>query len=392
METLSFDLEYLCSKMTDMSGLPIRIYEKGSLKNRFSVVPFTADPAEAYLDIFVKKTEHVSYYISERFNYYGIIVSDSTMIVIGPGYSTSPNNQEMHDLAFELNVTNKDYEAFSLFMKSINPMPLDSIIQMMCTINHIINGEQLHLSDFHLKSSLLSDSSEYRQHSTSSDIYKNYNIEKQILDLIKNGDTVSLEMWAKQAPSVKGGKLSDNLFRQMKNTFIVTTTLACRAAVESGVNIEEAFRLSDYFIQKCENCSYSNDLNSLQYEMISTYTREVGNVKNLTTNARLSRDVYNYIIQHISNPIKTGNIADALYMSRSHLSTVFKKETGINLNVYIHQIKTEKAKELLRDNTKSITLISDYLGYSSSSHFNRIFKQIAGTTPKDYRKTIEMKP
>jgi len=138
------------------------------------------------------------------------------MIVIGPGYSTSPNNQEMHDLAFELNVTNKDYEAFSLFMKSINPMPLDSIIQMMCTINHIINGEQLHLSDFHLKSSLLSDSSEYRQYSTSSDIYKNYNIEKQILDLIKNGDTVSLEMWAKQAPSVKGGKLSDNLFRQMK--------------------------------------------------------------------------------------------------------------------------------------------------------------------------------
>ena len=266
-------------------------------------------------------------------------------------------------------------------------MPLDSIIQMMCTINHIMNGEQLHLSDFHLKSSLLSESTEYHQYSTSSDIYKNYNIEKQILDFVRNGDTASLEMWAKQAPSVKGGKLSDNLFRQMKNTFIVTTTLACRAAVESGVNVEEAFKLSDYFIQKCENCSYSHNLNSLQYEMIFTYTKEVSNIKNLTTSG-LSRDVYNYIIRHISDSIKTHEIADALYMSRSHLSTVFKQETGMNLNNYIHQIKIEKAKDLLEDTAKNITLISDYLGYSSSSHFNRVFKHTTGMTPKEYRNKI----
>ena len=120
--------------------------------------------------------------------------------------------------------------------------------------------------------------------------------------------------------------------------------------------------------------------------MIFTYTRKINNLKKLTTKAKISKDVYFYIIKHLSEPIKTEDIAKALYMSRSHLSTIFKKETGISLNNYIHKIKIEKAKELLMDNSKSITLISDYLGYSSSSHFNRIFKQEKKITPTEYRK------
>ena len=75
-------------------------------------------------------------------------------------------------------------------------------------------------------------------------------------------------------------------------------------------------------------------------------------------------------------------------MSRSYLSTTFKKTYGIYLNKYIHIIKIDKAKDLLKDHSKNITQISNYLGYSSSSHFNRIFKQITKTTPNEYRKTI----
>ncbi len=65
---------------------------------------------------------------------------------------------------------------------------------------------------------------------------------------------------------------------------------------------------------------------------------------------------------------------------------LFKKETGQTLNDFIHQVKTEKAKALLADRSKSILQISDYLGYSSPSHFSRVFHAYCGVTPAGYRK------
>lgn len=388
MKTLTFDLEYLCRKMTDMSGLPIRIYQNNQLTSRFSVVEFLIDPVDLYIDDLLKRKENVSYFLTERYEYYGIINSDETAIIIGPGRENPLDNQQLRDLAFQLNITNKDYETFSDFISAIVPMPLESMIQMMCTINHILNGDKLSVSDLHLKESSASERINYYQNSSSADAYKGYNIERQILDIVRNGDLETLEKWAQQAPTLRSGKLSDNLLRHRKNTFIVTTTLSARAAIESGLKVDEAFKLSDLFIQKCENCSNLDDINYLFYEMIFTYTREINNLKKLTTKTKISKDVYFYIIKHLSEPIKTEDIAKALYMSRSYLSTNFKKETGISLNNYIHKIKIEKAKELLMDDSKSITLISDYLGYSSSSHFNRIFKQLTGFTPKEYRKNM----
>ena len=75
-------------------------------------------------------------------------------------------------------------------------------------------------------------------------------------------------------------------------------------------------------------------------------------------------------------------------ISNGFLNIQYKKLYATDLNKYIHIIKIDKAKDLLKDHSKNITQISNYLGYSSSSHFNRIFKQITKTTPNEYRKTI----
>ena len=88
---------------------------------------------------------------------------------------------------------------------------------------------------------------------------------------------------------------------------------------------------------------------------------------------------------HLSDSIKTEEIAEALFISRSHLSTRFKQETGLNLTEYIHHIKISEAKHLLKYTDKSLLLISNYLGYSSQSHFTRMFKKLVGVSPMEYR-------
>lgn len=48
--------------------------------------------------------------------------------------------------------------------------------------------------------------------------------------------------------------------------------------------------------------------------------------------------------------------------------------------------KNHEAKGLLRYTDKSITAISDYLGFSSQSHFSHVFKKYSGNLPNEYRK------
>ena len=93
----------------------------------------------------------------------------------------------------------------------------------------------------------------------------------------------------------------------------------------------------------------------------------------------------NYVQHHLSDAIKTEDIAGALYMSRPYLSKKFKEETGENIADFILKEKTEEAKCLLRYSDKPITAISSYLGFSSPSHFSRVFKAYVGSTPREYR-------
>lgn len=92
------------------------------------------------------------------------------------------------------------------------------------------------------------------------------------------------------------------------------------------------------------------------------------------------------VVHHLSEPIKTSDIANALYISRSKLSTKFKDETGENPYEHILKIKIQEGKELLHYTDKSLTSISYYLGFSSQSHFSRTLKKYEGISPKADRK------
>lgn len=81
----------------------------------------------------------------------------------------------------------------------------------------------------------------------------------------------------------------------------------------------------------------------------------------------------------------SGVRTEELFLSRPYLSRKFKEETGESLTDFILKEKTEEAKRLLRYSDKSLTAIGSYLGFSSTSHFSRVFKTYVGSTPSEYR-------
>ena len=67
------------------------------------------------------------------------------------------------------------------------------------------------------------------------------------------------------------------------------------------------------------------------------------------------------------------------------LSRIFKKETGESIQKYSMHMRIERAENLLKYSEASLTEISEYLCFSSQSHFGKVFKVYKNMTPKQYR-------
>ena len=92
-----------------------------------------------------------------------------------------------------------------------------------------------------------------------------------------------------------------------------------------------------------------------------------------------------YIYSHIHNRITVKELAEHLNFSESYLSKLFHKEMGLPISQYILNLKIEKAKNLLQYSEYSIIDISNYLSFSSQSHFIQVFQKYTGLTPHKYR-------
>lgn len=92
------------------------------------------------------------------------------------------------------------------------------------------------------------------------------------------------------------------------------------------------------------------------------------------------------IMERIDKNISVSSLAEELFVNASHLTRVFRKETGKSVIQYIQYCKIERARELLRQPGIKIYQVAQMLGYESPAHFNRIFQRQTGMTAKDYQK------
>lgn len=147
----------------------------------------------------------------------------------------------------------------------------------------------------------------------------------------------------------------------------------------------DAIKMANAYIYNMELLNSPEEIVNLQYHVLTSFTEQVNMLKFGDVKSKLIIDVANYIQHNLSLPIGVQDIANALYMSRPYLSKKFKEESGISVSDFIHKQKIDEAKRLLKYTDKSLLAISVYLGFSSQSHFTRMFKKMTGKLPKEYR-------
>lgn len=386
------DLKYICTVIGNLSGIPIRAYRGRELLFYYDIVGLPRDPMPVYHDEIWAISDHVGYFFTLHFNCYGVVNSGDLRIIIGPTRQISNSDRELHEIALLTDVPPEHMNAFFNGMKSIIPMPLESVLQMLCTLNYILNDEKLELQDiaiFDTEQTKLRQLAERQKDEPSPAPppvpHNTYDLEQTVMNLISHGDTAALMEWVSAAPAVRGGVMAGDQLRQLKNTFVVTATLASRAAIRGGLAIEDALSLSDSFIKNCEVLNSPDRIMNLQYHMIFDFTERVERIRIGKSPTKLALAVANYVQRHLSEAISAEEMARELFLSRPYLSSKFKAETGMSLTDYILKEKTEEARRLLRYTNKTVTAISLYLGFSSPGHFSRVFKKYTGCTPHEYR-------
>lgn len=112
-------------------------------------------------------------------------------------------------------------------------------------------------------------------------------------------------------------------------------------------------------------------------------------VKTALKNADIKRfqKVFDFLDTNYMNEITVKTIATMLNMSYSYFSRSFKALIGKTFSEYLSYVRITEAERLLLTTNMSVTEVALETGYSNSSYFIQQFKDLKGTSPKQFRKT-----
>ena len=104
----------------------------------------------------------------------------------------------------------------------------------------------------------------------------------------------------------------------------------------------------------------------------------------------LSQQIIQYLETHFAQDISLDTLAAALGYNKSYLCIAFKKDTQITINDCLNMIRIRRAAELIAYSDNDLSQIAVMCGFSSTSHFNRVFLKHVGITPGQCRRAYPM--
>ena len=232
---------------------------------------------------------------------------------------------------------------------------------------------------------ILTDSVEAKEN----EIHRNtYDYERRLYHLILHGDTARLKTFLeKQGGFPSEGKLARTPLRHTKNFFLsLTAKVGMMAAQEGCLDVEHSYRLTDLYMLECEQMQTIEEVHKLQYIMLMDFCHRCGAAGLPRTLSTEIRNAAGFIQNHTNEAIGVVETAAAIHRSPSWLMHRFKAEMGESVGSYIIRTKMDEACELLAFSQQSLAEISAYLGFSSQSYFQNVFKKQFGMTPLHYRK------
>jgi AraC-like DNA-binding protein len=207
--------------------------------------------------------------------------------------------------------------------------------------------------------------------------------EEQLLFAIKTGQVEACVYYAQ--------KSSQELFTShlyvlshLRTRLRELAVLMTHAAVEAGLPDQTAFvELNDLF----RALDQEHDYTRLEELYLDAATRLCKLVEQANRRpSAIVEEAKELLESSFRQDLTLKTVAEKLAVSQSHLSRLFRKETGFTFTEYLNRLRLEEAARLLLDRSLSVTDVCYQVGFQSLPHFQRLFRDFYGKSPSAYRK------
>jgi len=213
-----------------------------------------------------------------------------------------------------------------------------------------------------------------------------YSVENQLMDAVSKGHHHKLELIFGNFSSISFERRLADPVRNLKNYSIIMNTLLRKAAENGGVHPFYIDSISANFARFIENASSLDDLDSMVPYMIRSYC-DLVKKRSTALYSEPVRQILVTIDASLDSDLSLKRFANELFLNTSYLSSLFKKETGLTLTDYVNQHRIDYAKRLLKSTTMTIQTVASTVGISDIHYFTRLFRRIAGCSPREFRKS-----
>lgn len=158
---------------------------------------------------------------------------------------------------------------------------------------------------------------------------------------------------------------------------------------------EELSKLSpNKLVVRIGEAEVEYDSEKISPEQIQSAIEDAGFETMTLLKEQKTEEVKQYVRDHITDPeaLRLSVISRAMAVSPFHLSRTFSLLANETLQDFITRTRMERAAQLLRDTERSVLDICLEVGFSSTSHFTKLFKKYFGQTPLAYRKNPRKEP
>lgn len=124
--------------------------------------------------------------------------------------------------------------------------------------------------------------------------------------------------------------------------------------------------------------------------LLENYAKSNSDTNTPVIPARLS-EALDYLQNNFRNPISINELARRHGMNVSGFIRHFKEATGRSPLSYLLNLRLEEARQLLQEDTLSITEIAFQVGFEDSNYFSRIFRRKNGLSPREFRRRLQEK-
>ena len=279
------DIKDFCRLNYLDSGIPVYIYRNNTLLQAFPEQSACTYPPKHYIEEFAEMTDDITH-LSTPYGAYFVAVKpkDQTelRVVLGPANYIPFTDADFHTMYADYVVVQEDRKDFKHFFQLIPPIALNGLLAKAAVFNYFLNHEMRTHFDL-LDSERTIVPYEHTEKQTE-DFYQqkedfqhnnSFEIESMILHFVESGDVDGLKNMKLQSSVIHSGTIAPNQLRQTKNIHIIMTALATRRAISSGVDADEAFQMSDLYIQTAENLNDPSAVQNLNLQMLLAFAQKV---------------------------------------------------------------------------------------------------------------------